>query len=761
MAMQKHHCVRDCHHRSITALGYHSARREFLTGFEDGVIKWWDLESGHLSQSASEHSGMVTNLLYWADTKLVFSSSNDGTLIVWTSGAVVLDKIKMGTPIFSIAINLHRHLLVCGFKKHLTVYPLDEHKTCGHIINLKRTFSDHQHTDIVSCVVSLDSQIYTAGYDRKFLIFDTYQTAEKTCLKAVHCNTHAHDAGITHLLLIREQDNTRLLTGSFDRTVAVWSQDGQLIQRLRQFTGEITGMCYVASVKAAWITSVNSHPLVLDPRSGDTISKFVDTFQNQEESQQVKKLVCLPETGHVIGSTRNNQAIVWKYHNMGCVSVLHTKYPLECLSYTGKKLFFLFTGDNKGNVDKWKRNDLSPCTYSKESYHMEDTRPERRGLRCLQDKHTTTQSKQPQSRLQRPGTAGIPRRGITYKRPTTSNKLKGSGYTKSLFSDEMDFLIMATESGDIYLWEFEDSISCPVPVDNSGLEDEQHLIQLYETLQPHCSVTESQIVHQSKTEALNKHLGGFTCKKVLAAHFKAVSALAVIGKESGFSTVYLLSGGWDCRICLWDLQTCSLTETFSRPEIDQWSEHKEKACDGVIMDLCYCPKRKEFAYCSSDGNVYIRHFGVSSGEMTLVNILKGHEAEVTSVVWHNLRDKWVTGSEDGTIRIWSEEGAQCETILHTKGVVTCVCIDQLNGCIAAGVQDTVRVYDPESLLQVQSNTGHSDLVRSLIHIPEIKKYVSVSWDRTVRIWKAYHKVNNQSSPKSQSYHLLNIHEDGY
>ncbi|XP_075065284.1 uncharacterized protein LOC142152492 isoform X2 [Mixophyes fleayi] len=595
MAMQKHLSVRECHQRSITALGFHSARREFLTGFQDGMIKWWDLDTGALAQSAAEHSGMVTNILYWSDTKLIFSSSNDGTLIVWTSGAVVLDKIKLGNPIFSIAINFRRHLLVCGFKKHISVYPLDEQKTCGHVINLNKSFSDHQHTDIVSCVMSLDSQIYTVGYDRKFLIFDTYQTPEKICLRAVHCNSHAHDAGITHLLLVRERESTRILTGSFDRTVGVWSQDGQLIQRLRQFTGEITGMCYVASVKTVWITSGNSYPLVLDPRSGDVISDFVDTFQSQEDSPQIKQLICLPETSHVIGSTKNNQTIVWKYHKMGCVTVLHTKHPVECLSYTGKKLFLLFTGDSSGTVEKWKRNDLSPFTYSKESYNMEDTRPERRGLRCLQQTQMTDHtSKRPQSRLQRPRTAGVLRKGIILNNQrTSSTRTKCCGYTKSLFTDEMDLLVMAAESGDIYLWEFDD-VSGGFPEDSAALDDIQHLIEEYNSLLPGASVADSLLKAQNTKGTLNKHLAGFTCKKVLAGHFKAVTALAVVEKESDFSAVYLLSSGWDRRLCVWNLQTCSLIETFSRPELDQWSDQRETACDGVVMDMCYCPKRLGF-----------------------------------------------------------------------------------------------------------------------------------------------------------------------
>ncbi|XP_056430967.1 uncharacterized protein LOC130369578 [Hyla sarda] len=733
MAMQKHFHVRDCHQRSITALGFHTARREFLTGFEDGMIKWWDLDSGRLSQSAAEHSGMVTKILYWTETKLVFSSSNDGTLIVWTSGAVVLDKIRLGSPIYSIAINLRRHLLVCGFKKHLSIYPLDEQKTCGHVINIKKCSSDYQHTDIVSCIVSLDSQIYTVGYDRKFLIFDTYQTPDKICLRVVHSNLRAHEAGITHLLLVRERESTRFLTGSFDRTVGVWSQDGQLIQRLQQFTGEITGMCYVPYLKTVWITSGNGHPLVLDPRSGDIISNFLDTFQSGDDSPQIKRLACLPETSHVIGSTRN-QVIMWKYQKAGCVTILHAKHPLECLSYTGKKLLLLFIGDSNGIVDKWKRNDLSPFTYSKESYDMEDSRPERRGLRCLLQKQMTELIRRPQSRMQRPGTAGILRKGIIFnnQRPLTS-QTKSCGYTKSLFSDEMDMLVMATECGDIYLWEFDDSVSGPFQEE----DDEQHRLKI--------PMTGNSPILEESGGLINKHLAGFTCKKVLAGHVKAVTSLIVVGKGNGYSTVYLLSGGWDRRLCVWDLLTCTLIETFSRPEMDHWDEQKETACDGVIMDMCFCPKRKEFAYSSSDGNIYIRQFGAVSSEMILVNILRGHEAEVTSVVWHNLKDKWITGSEDGTIRIWSEEGALCERVLHTKGVVMCICIDQMNGCIAAGVHDTIRVYDPDTLLQVQCNVGHTDLIRCIVHIPEMKQYASVSWDRTVRLWKAYYKANQYGS----------------
>ncbi|KAE8614831.1 hypothetical protein XENTR_v10008326 [Xenopus tropicalis] len=684
---------------------------------------------------------MITNLMYWPDTKLIFSSSNDGMLITWTNGAVVYDKIKLGRPIFSIAINYRRQLLVCGFKKLVSVYPLDEKKTCGHVVNIKRSVSAHKHTDIVSCIVCLDSQIYTVGYDRKFVIFDTYHTPDKTSLTVVHCNSHAHEAAITHLLLVREPESTRFLTGSFDRTIGVWSQDGQLIQRLQQLTGDITGMCYVASVKYIWIASSTGHPVLLDPHSGDIISDFVDTFQNPEECQQIQQLACNPESTHVIGTSKNNQVSVWKYNKMGCVTVLQSKNPLECLSYTGKKFILLFTGDSKGVLKKWKRNDLSTFTYCKETYSIQDTMPTRKGLRNMQQEKVDQKSR-PISRLQRAKTAGTMRKALTLNNQMSNyTQKKHYGYTKSLFTDELDILVMATDNGDIQLWEFDDPVTGSIPNETATLGEEQ--LEKYDSF---LAQGAENIYETNRNNVLvNKFLSGFTCKKVLSAHSKAVSALATVGRESGFHTVYLLSGGWDRRLCVWDLNTGSLTETFSKPEMDHWSEDRDAACDGAIMDMCYSPKRKEFAYSSSDGKIYIRRFAPISSKMTLVNILIGHEAEVTSIVWHNDIDKWISGSEDGTIRIWADDGSQCQSILVTKEVVTCICIDQVNGCIVAGVQDTVRVFDPESLLQVQCNLGHTDLIRSLVHIPETKQYVSASWDKTVRMWKAYYKPKYNTS----------------
>ena len=70
------------------------------------------------------------------------------------------------------------------------------------------------------------------------------------------------------------------------------------------------------------------------------------------------------------------------------------------------------------------------------------------------------------------------------------------------------------------------------------------------------------------------------------------------------------------------------------------------------MSVCFLFYSNEFAYSSSDKMVYIRKFSTNGSKMTLVNTLQGHEAEVTCVKWNKITKKWVTGSEDATIRIW-------------------------------------------------------------------------------------------------------------
>jgi hypothetical protein len=61
---------------------------------------------------------------------------------------------------------------------------------------------------------------------------------------------------------------------------------------------------------------------------------------------------------------------------------------------------------------------------------------------------------------------------------------------------------------------------------------------------------------------------------------------------------------------------------------------------------------------------------------------------------------------------------ECEQILAAQAGVSCLCVDKVNGAIVAGIQHVIRVYDPDLYRLIQTNVGHTDAVRSVIHIRE-------------------------------------------
>jgi WD40 repeat protein len=132
-------------------------------------------------------------------------------------------------------------------------------------------------------------------------------------------------------------------------------------------------------------------------------------------------------------------------------------------------------------------------------------------------------------------------------------------------------------------------------------------------------------------------------KSTLKEHKETVTCFTFASIKN---THYMISSGWDRRLCLWNLESGSLIDVFRN------SNSQEYAADGVVTDLAFSPERREFAYSSADKMVYIRKFSSRVEEMKLNVVLQGHKGEVLQVKWYTTDRNWVTASEDQTVRIW-------------------------------------------------------------------------------------------------------------
>ncbi|XP_067937525.1 F-box/WD repeat-containing protein sel-10-like [Watersipora subatra] len=257
-------------------------------------------------------------------------------------------------------------------------------------------------------------------------------------------------------------------------------------------------------------------------------------------------------------------------------------------------------------------------------------------------------------------------------------------------------------------------------------------------------------------ESVSNRVAGFICKYILTEHRSCVTSMCVVHKAYGFDNTFLVSGGWDHRLCIWNLDDGSLhsmykdrTSLIPEAKADEETKTSEWAADGVITCMQYNPEQNEIAYGSSDHMVYIRTFSPDGSQMPLLNTLQ-HDGEITALRWNQVKRQWVSGSDDGTIKVWSGQGMNdLLQTLSEKSAVTCLCIDSANGAIIAGLQNIIKVYDSQKFRLMQTNVGHTDSVRDVVHIPERGQYVSCSWDKTIRIWNEW-KQTKKREPKGEA-----------
>jgi WD40 repeat protein len=104
------------------------------------------------------------------------------------------------------------------------------------------------------------------------------------------------------------------------------------------------------------------------------------------------------------------------------------------------------------------------------------------------------------------------------------------------------------------------------------------------------------------------------------------------------------------------------------------------------------------------------------------------------------RDVIVSGSNDGTVRIWDGAGAPVGDPLtgHTSWV-NAVAVGRLDGrdvIVSGSYDETVRIWDGAGAPVGDPLTGHTDEVNAVAvgRLDGRNVIVSGSWDQTVRIW---------------------------
>lgn len=128
-----------------------------------------------------------------------------------------------------------RQQIIVGFNGKVRVYQVqvNDDLYSDDIIET-RSYLCSEHEDIVRCVLASEGRFYSAGYDRKLIIYNAPSHSEMW-LKVLFQIPKAHDAAICSMVYAKDAENSWIITGSFDRTVKLWSLEGVLLQKYDAF----------------------------------------------------------------------------------------------------------------------------------------------------------------------------------------------------------------------------------------------------------------------------------------------------------------------------------------------------------------------------------------------------------------------------------------------------------------------------------------------------------------------------------------------
>lgn len=460
----------------------------------------------------------------------------------------------------------------------------------------------------------------------------------------------------------------------------MFNYEGKLVHKFDGFLFGVTGICYVPKNKT--ICLVSGSGFIYDPKSGEDVTEFVDTFI--EETQNNLQLIkYLTEYNIMLVSTSRRQLIVYKYNPSGCLTSLKCKQPLDSVCYTSKVPILTFTGDSTGSVFKWEQRQSNDLIYSSQTLLKSE----------LAQRESSSVQGQAKVNNNRPKANSANLKLSQVKKTNTVLKL--------IYVESMDLLLAACEDACIYIWGYDEegikilkdmkTLQKDNDNDNDDDEIEEQVItgrnlkvydefvrkinyedddfadhmdeqekryseeQMKKRLQEHKKNKEEE---KKNLEVVRNRVAGFKLLKILCEHTSCVTSMVFVERpeinlklEDRIPTKYLLSAGWDRRVIIWDMEQLKLYGLFRNTNVNNFDE-VELASDGNILDMCYCDKYNLFAYASTDSYCYIRRFANQGANMTLVSILRGHMGDVNCIKWLDTKDVWITGGEDATIRIW-------------------------------------------------------------------------------------------------------------
>ena len=214
--------------------------------------------------------------------------------------------------------------------------------------------------------------------------------------------------------------------------------------------------------------------------------------------------------------------------------------------------------------------------------------------------------------------------------------------------------------------------------------------------------------------------------KTLDGHQRTVSTL-----HFTMDSKYLISGGADGMIIMWDMNTFQIVKKKQYGEMDKDAPHNQ---DGAISSIVSLPSDQYFAVGFLNGIVRVFDHTFEHN----ITTFRAHNEHLLCLI-STPKGELVTTSSDQSIKIWAPttQGAINRMTIENSHLdfVTCACCSYTHDIILTGSKDnTIKAWNIGKGQQMFTAKAHDNTVLGMTHHPHSNFFVSCSGDGFLCLW---------------------------
>jgi WD40 repeat protein len=203
--------------------------------------------------------------------------------------------------------------------------------------------------------------------------------------------------------------------------------------------------------------------------------------------------------------------------------------------------------------------------------------------------------------------------------------------------------------------------------------------------------------------------------------FKGQSAVCVAFSPYG---EYVACGGWGKKVEIWNIDTGLKTETA----IGHTS---------YVKTIAFSPDNKYIV--SSDG-LKINLWDIRTGKK--IRTFSGHTKGVNCVCFNPEGNKIISAGGDRTIRIWEvQNGLNIQSLMGNTGATGTIMSPDEKYIASGGRDFNIKLWSTQNKQHNKIFKGHTDKITNVVFSSDSKYILSGSWDKKIKLWDVKTKKN--------------------